>query len=74
MKSKTKQLTRKVHLSAKQAAIAGSFDRSELYNLLRSGAIKGERVGWLCLVNTKSLIAYCKTHGRTLIESALETA
>ena len=63
-------MTLKNRLTTKQAAQASGLDRAELYQLLRSGAVRAERFGWQYLVDRRSLEAYMKTKGKTLVETA----
>ena len=57
-------------LTTKQAAQASGLDRAELYQLVRSGAVRAERFGWQWLVDRRSLEAYLRAKGKTLAETA----
>jgi excisionase family DNA binding protein len=63
-------MTLKNKLTTKQAAQASGLDRAELYQLLRSGAVRAERFGWQYVVDRRSLEAYLKARGKTLAEIA----
>lgn len=55
----------KKELTVREARAEYGYSKQMLYNLLDSGAIKSRKIGWIYLIDRKSLEAYIAAHGRS---------
>ena len=52
-------------LTATQAAARLGYDVSHVRRLLRLGALRGTRLGWIWLIETREVEQYSQSHQRT---------